>query len=249
MADDTKPDDPTPAPEPESRPEPKPKPEPAPKPGEPLTAADLNATIKAILKDHGGDQGSAIRAVVAERDKYRDEVATLKDRLPKDGTLVLDADARSAWEAYQALGKPEDLTKALGERDEAVKKATTYERRETHAKIADIHKLKPRVLTTLAERDELDLTVGEVDAKDPKNPSKAIKLEAGLVRGENEKGEETLTPLMEYAAKHWKDDLDWLKAEPSKPAAPTLGSPAPTGQGPPRPKVDASERRRANALS
>jgi hypothetical protein len=218
-------------------------------PPTPTAEGDVNKRIETLLKAHGDGNG-ALRALLAERDRAEQQVAELRTKLPKEGSVILGPEDGKAWAAYQALGKPEDLTKAVAERDEFRSKVADHEWDRANTAVAEAAGVKPSVLKTLAKRDRAEFVVK--DEPDPKDPAKKKTTKAVYVKGKDDKGSETLTPFDDHAAAHWGDFLPSLKGATATAPAPTpRGSPPPTGQAPPRPpiKPEGSGRPRPNALS
>lgn len=211
-----------------------------------LTAADLSKAIKDVVKDHAGDRDAALRTVMLDRDKLRDEAAELRGKLPKEGVVILDDDARALWETYQALGKPEDLTKALETGKAAGDELASLKHERFIGEVAGLVKWKPSVLADRVAATKVEVVVK--DEPDPKDPKKQATLKVPHVKLDGDKTQ----PLASYAETHWADYLPALKVEPAKPIPPPLGSP-PQGDGtPPRPKLDPKAvalRQSVNALS
>jgi hypothetical protein len=223
--------------------------EPEPRPAEPpapeVPSADINKRIDPLQKDHG-DSNGAVRALLAERDQTAAQLAETRTKLPREGHRVIDPDTGRVLDEFNALGrKPADLKAALDELDALKARVAERDRKDHHGRVAAVHGFKAPVYTDLAERDKLDVVI--VEDRDPRVPSKTIQV--AKVRGKDDKGAETLTPLEEYAAKNWGDYLPSLKGT-AAPAPSPLGSPPPSG-GPPRPPVKAKDpdRPRSNPLS
>jgi hypothetical protein len=216
------PDDPTPEPEP--TPKSKTKAKPAP---EPLTADD----VAELLKAHGGDQGAAIRAVMAERDKFRDEATELKARIPKEGSVVLDQAQAALWAAYQAHGTPEAIAKALEAGTAATAERDELKFQSHIGEVASLMKWKPGVLADRVNALKLETIINE--EPDPKDP-RGAKIKVPHVKLE---GDKTVS-LADHAkaTPGLADYLPALQTEPAKTAY-ERGSPSSNGNGPPRPAV------------
>ncbi len=131
----------------------------------------------------------------AQRATLRDEAATLKARVAPEGGRALTAEEASAWESYTALGKPDEVQKALAANGEATAKLAKLERAERLRAAADASGFKSSVLTTLA--GDLDIQV------------KPVKDGAPLVVVVKD-GQETA--LADYAAAEWADFMPALTA-------------------------------------
>jgi hypothetical protein len=220
VADDVKPDD-----------------KPAPKTDPP--APDLTKAVEALLARHS-DPNAALRVLLGENNTLRDQVKDVTGKLPAAGSLVLKGDDARAWEAYQGLGKPADVRKAIEEGAEFKGKATRYEQEKLHAQAAAVAGYKPAVLDRLAVQDGLAIVV--TDGKDKGKDGQPVKV--AVVRTKDDKGADVDTPLADHAAKHWGDFLPALKGDDAPAPAPA-GSPTRTGTHPPRPAIRPDAPRRS----
>ncbi len=205
-----------------------PKPKRGAKPAtEPLTADD----VAELLKAHSGDSNAALRTVLAERDRYRDEASEAKGRLPKEGSVVLDADAAKAWAAYQGHGTPEAIAKALEDGKTAATERDDLKFQSHIGEVAGLMKWKPGVLADRVRALKLETVIKE--EPDPKD-LKGDKLRVPHVKLE---GDKTIS-LADHAkaTPELADYLPALQLEPAK-AESLRGSPTTNGQGPPRPAV------------
>ena len=203
-------------------------------------APDLAALAAELLKQHGGDQGRALMAVMGERDKFRDEAAETRKRLPKDGHVVLDPEAAKAWAAYQAYGPPEVIGKALEDGKTAATERDDLKFQAHTAAVAGLMKWKPGVLADRVKASGVETVIKE--EADPKAPTGA-KLKVPHVKLEGDKTQ----PLAEYAAAHWGDYLPALSAEPAKVETPR-GSPPSNGHTPARPAVPSTDQPRRSLV-
>jgi hypothetical protein len=129
---------------------------------------DLNAVAASLIAKHGSEP-EALRVVLNENHKYRDRLRDATSRLPPEGALVLTGDDAKAYDAYRSLGKPEDLRKAVRERDEFSGKVSGYERRESiaaHALKAGVPADKLALFARLAGTAELGVETRKVNGKD-----------------------------------------------------------------------------------
>jgi hypothetical protein len=86
------------------------------------------------------------------RDKNRQlrgELDDAKKKLIPDGAVVLTGDDAKRWETYQKLGKPEDLEKALKERETATTQLTKLQRDAQVREAAGVEKLNADALLAL----------------------------------------------------------------------------------------------------
>jgi hypothetical protein len=210
-----------------------PEPEPTPKPAkgkakpaaEPLTADD----VAELLKAHGGDQGAAIRSVMADRDKFRDEATELRGKLPKEGHVVLDPERAKTLAAYEAMGDPAGLAKAIEDGKTATAERDDLKFQSHMGEVASLQKWKPGVLADRVKASGIATLIKE--EPNPKD-AKGAKLRVPHVVLEGDK----TTPLTDYAKEHWGDYLPALQTEPAKPEF-SRGSPSSNGHTPARPAV------------
>lgn len=209
---------------------------------DPPAAPDLAKQVADVLAKHGGDQTTAVRAILTELNTTRDQVASLTAKLPKEGHVVIDGDAHKLFGAYQAMGKPEELTAAIEAGKTATTELTGIKRAQHFSEVAKLNDYEASVLTTLAERDGLEIEIVETDGKDPKT-HKPIKVKVASVKAADGK----LTPLADYAEASWKSFLPALKVAPPS-TLPPRGSPS-SGTGSPRPPVVSTDQPRRSLVS
>lgn len=225
-------------------PTPTPTPTPSPTPSPTLAPPDLTKVVEDLLKKHGGDQATALRALLTEHNTTRDQFAAATTKLPKDGHVTLDPDTHKLFSTYQAFGKPEEITAKLEAGTTALSELTGIKRAQHFAEVAKVSGFESAVLIPLAEKDGLEITLSEVDGKDPKT-GKAIKVKTASVVGKDAKGADTLTPLADYAKDKWAAFLPALQPVESKTVVPPRGGPT-SANGPPRPSItDTNQPRRS----
>jgi hypothetical protein len=186
--------------------------------GEGGKPVDLVKAVEAVLAKHGNDNAAALRALLAE------------------GSVVLTADEAKALSAYRALGNPDDLVKAVKERDTYKGEVETTARQKLHGHAAELTQFKPAVLTKLADQDKVEIVIEDSAAKGKDGkPVKvaSVKLADGKTK-----------PLADFSAETWGEFLPSLKAEPAKP--PYGGSPSPAaGTREPKPAIKPDAVRRS----
>lgn len=179
-----------------------------------------------LISKHG-DSASALRTLLADRDKLTAELAEIRKQLPKAGHAVFDPDTVKSYEAYKGLGTPDEVKLAVYERDELRAWKANQEREKFVGEVSANVGYKASVLSALLSRDEVELVL--VDGKDRVGrPAKvaAIAVEGGTV------------PLDEYAKKHWGDFLPALQTgSVPKLAASSPFSPYRPSGSPPRPAI------------
>ena len=178
--------------------------------------ADPEAAFTKLLDKHANDGIALARLLHGENHDLRQKNADLRGKVPTDGSVVLTGEQVKEWSAYQALGKPDDLRKTVREHPELAQKVSAFEREKEVADIGSIAGMKPSVLQLLADRDKVTFEVK--DGKDDKGkPTQTVMVKVG----------DALTPIDEYADKHWADLLPSLKPESGTTAkAPARGTPS-----------------------
>ena len=79
--------------------------------------------VEEVVKKHGSENAALLWAMSKihdlEKDNHgqREEIRITKGQLPKDGSRVISAEEASAFDAYRAFGKPEDIGSKLKERE------------------------------------------------------------------------------------------------------------------------------------
>jgi hypothetical protein len=190
----------------------------------PTPAPDPTEGYRKLLEKHQNDVGAVAAKLYDENHSLRQKNSDLRAKVPADGSTVLDPAQASAWTKYQALGTPDDLTTIKTERDQFATDSQAAAREKLHAAAAEAHGYKAAVLSRLIGQDQLDVTVKEGPARDPKT-GEPVKV--AVVKHDGKE-----TPLPDYAKAHWPD---FLAALPTVPPAPRIGTPRQTGNPPPPP--------------
>lgn len=168
-----------------------------------------------VLERYGGQTAQAALRMAekladAENANYklrrvRDDLAAERDALRKtaapEGAIVLTPDQARLWESYQGLGKPEELTAALKDRDAAQGELTTLRRGASLTAAADAHGYKAAALGKLPS-----LAGKEVVVKDVTEGEATVK-RAFVKDGDKE------TSLPDYIALHDPELLPALSAD------------------------------------
>jgi hypothetical protein len=138
------------------------------------------------------------------REKLREKTKALTEAVAKlpEGAVVLTVDQAKAWEAYQALGKPEDITKELETGKAATGKLTDHERGTAIEKAAKDLKFNGDVLKQLATMHKLELTTRSVKDGQGKDVTAHYF--------KNEAGQET--EAAQYAKDNWASFMPSLSA-------------------------------------
>lgn len=156
-----------------------------------------------------------------QRRTLRQEVTDLKGKQAPEGARILLADEAPLWDAYTALGKPDDIKRGLEERQASAERLAQRDRQDAIAQAAEAAGYKAGVLAQLAGAQPI--TVKD-EGKDKDRKAVAYIADA-------EGKEHRLT---DYAEKHWTDFLPSLAP---KQAGDGVGSPA-NGKRPARDAAD-----------
>jgi hypothetical protein len=162
----------------------------------------------------------------------------LAEKVPKEGSVVLAGDDAKAWEAYKALGKPDDVKKKLEKLPELETKVADVDNAEQMAKAAEPLGWNPKPLAKLAKDHKLTF----VEVKDEVVNGKTVKVP--YVKGP----EANATPvkLEDFAQQHFADFMPALTTPASGTGGPTSRTttssgtthPVQRGSGGPPPAVD-----------
>ncbi len=210
----------------------------------PEEKGDLTAAITALLSKYNNDAPAAINQLLTENFKLREDKRELKKQIeeaekgkPAEGSVVLSKADGEKWKEYQALGKPDEVKAAIGERDTLKGEVATAKRDQSLREVAEVEGWNYAVLKRLA--GELNLEIAE--GTDDKGAAKKF---ANVVL---KNGERTETKLAsEYADKEWKEFLPSLKVseEPAGKQAGTQYVKQPGAKSQPVTKEDAVKQTR-----
>jgi hypothetical protein len=134
------------------------------------------------------------RTIGLERD-------ALKGKAAPDGAVVLTTDQAKLWESYQGLGKIEDLSKAIADRDAAQRELTTFRRGAAFQQAAEAHGYKPTTLAKLPSLTGKDIETREIEVDGQKVKRAFVK-----------DGDKELV-LSEYIQQHDAEFLPALTAD------------------------------------
>jgi ABC-type amino acid transport substrate-binding protein len=142
-----------------------------------------------------------------QRRTLRQEVTELKSKVAPEGARILTADEAKVYDAYAALGKPDDVKKALEANSTATAELTTLKHEKHIALVAEASGFRPAVLAKLA--GDLDIQVRPV--KDGK-PLVVVVADGAE------------TALADYAQTNWADFLPALQAKQGSALAPDINA-------------------------
>lgn len=141
--------------------------------------AALTRTIENLLAKYSGDPRAIADLHARERERKDDEIRRLKRQIRQErekrapeGAVVLTGDDAKAWEAYRALGTPDEVTAKLGEATTATERLAALEREVATSKVASAVGYKPSVLADLAKSKgfAVELRQETVDGKPQEVP-------------------------------------------------------------------------------
>lgn len=183
---------------------------------------DLIQKARSLLDKHGDDAAALIAQLMGENYDLRVERRDLKEKLPKEGAVVLSAEDVAKWEALKGYD-PADVKKKLGERDAFEGDLKKASRQQILTDAAALNKMNPLVLQQLAGDSLVVEITGESDKK-----SAVVKDDKGVP-----------TPLADYAKAHWGAFAASLGADPAtSTGAPWVPQPSGGSQGQPTNLVD-----------
>lgn len=137
------------------------------------------------------------KAVDLESDNFELRNNEDESQLP-EGAVVLTADQVKAWEAYQVLGKPEEISQKLKDGETAIVERDGLKRSQTLGEVASAMGWNQKALEEIVKDKPLTFSVTEKDGK------KSV-----LVKDQS--GKETA--LDEYAKSTWPVFMPSLQAK------------------------------------
>lgn len=165
-----------------------------------------------VLEQYGGDairMSEKLADVLNDNHKLREtkrdltaQLETLKAQTPTEGALVLSKDDAARWQAYQALGTPDDLGKVKTEAQTATERLAALEREATLRQAAEAHGYKAGALAKLPSLAGQAITIKDVPGDDGTAAPRAFVGE---------------TPLPDYITQHDADLLPALMVSAPQP--------------------------------
>lgn len=156
-----------------------------------------------------------LNAVEADNARYRQQIRDLQGQVPAEGAVVLTGDDVANWQAYRALGAPDEIRQQREQFD-------ALQRRQLLGDAAQAAGYKASVLETLAGSLALELRDVQVDGKPVRTPF--------VVPDDGD-----AVALTDYAQQHWSDFLPSLALQETEgqgrpfPAQTPMGLPANSG--------------------
>jgi hypothetical protein len=170
--------------------------------------------------------------------QLKEQVKDLEGKIPAQGTVIFSAADAKLLETYRALGDPETLKTALGERDQVKGELGALRKDGILRDVAEASGFKFGVLKTLSENKALN-GEGELQFEIREVEEGGQKKKVALVKN----GSAEAKPLGDYAKEKWVDFLPSLQTQP-----PPAGTPYPNqsaGSPPPPSNVLADFKKRS----
>lgn len=162
--------------------------------------------------------------------KYRqEEKPALEAKLPKAGEVVVPKETAEALAKYEALGKPEDLTTVVAERDQLRDKDAQRTREDAWRGAVRAMGWPEETVSTLLDMRSLDGAAVEVK-REKNDKGQDVEVPYVTLAGEGQKAQ-TLVAFASSAPQ-----LRGLKTEGTTPPAGTGGFPRQPRDGSPPPK-------------
>lgn len=173
----------------------------------------IEAAFQRLLDRNKNDGVGLAEKLFTENYTYREKVRQLEGqvteltgKVPAAGAVVLSGDDVAAWQAYQTLGKPEEIKQGLDERTKIQGDLATKERELLLRNVADAAGYKPTVLSNLdriakVEGKELSYDIRDVTADGKTEKVVYVK-----------EGDKELS-IAEYATTNWSDYLPSLAVQ------------------------------------
>jgi hypothetical protein len=159
------------------------------------------------LRAKYGDPEKALSVLGKENFKLRGKLRDLKASVPGEGSMILTAEQKAKWEAWEALGlAPVDVKAKLDQLPTLESKVQEFKEGEVIQAAAGTLKYKANVLKDLLKTKGLQVEMREVTVKDGDTEVKEPRPFVTMADGKAE-------PLSEYAERDLKDYLPSLRAE------------------------------------
>lgn len=142
-----------------------------------------------------------------DKRKLNDDLKAVKDKLP-EGAVVLSKEDAAAFEAYKALGKPEDVKKSLDEKTKNDGELADLKFKQLIGDAAQAHGFKPNVLADIVKAKGMSIEIGETEVDDGKGGK--VKKPAAFVLTNEGKSKVNLS---DYARDNLSDYLPSLAAQ------------------------------------
>lgn len=194
----------------------------------PTPAADPIEGFKVALGKHNNDALSLARESFSTAESLRTQLAETRAKLPKEGSVILAGDDVAAWEAFRALGKPDEIKATIAEHGTLKTQIAQRARQDLYGEISKSHGWNPAALADVPGIDEMDLIVK--DGTRNGKPAKIAHLRETVKEGDKEIVKET--PLDAHIQKTRPHLMPALTAGQAAGTSRTQGGPARQPQKP-----------------
>lgn len=187
------------------------------------------AGLKKRLDKHQGDAMALAAELSAENADLNRQLAAAKGQKPKEGSLILSPDQAKQWEAFIALGKPEEVIAAyqeyvaLGKVEELKAKITAHAELETkHAEVTEenVSLKRADLLRKVAGDQKYDFEVFSVldeRAGKPEYEEHEVSVDGKTSKVWHQKVSGKWVPVEEFHVNHNKPFISSLKAQATPP--------------------------------
>lgn len=192
----------------------------------------VSEVVASLIRRHGGAE-TALGVLAGEnrdyRRRHRDDQARIQELQGKmgDGAVVLSKDEAAQWEAYKALGKPDEIKPKLEKVPELERKVTERERKDLLTEAGKAVNWNPDAFNELVTAKGLHVEMRDVKVKDAKGEEVTVK-QPHVRLAANESDPLVPAPTwVEQNAKVWEPSLKAGAATGQQPAGGSTGLPVP----------------------
>ena len=168
--------------------------------------SDVIKSFERLLERNGGNANAVAMLLFDENKSLREQKRQAEGRIPADGSIVLTGADAQSWQAYTALGKPDELKQGLEERSQLQGKLQGMERETTLRSVAETVGYKASVRANLDRMAKAEGKALGFEERETTVDGKPVKV-AYVKDGDRE------AALTDYAASNWADFLPALAAQ------------------------------------
>lgn len=188
------------------------------------TTPDLLDQARRTL-DKNRNATKVVARLLEDNHEQREQIRELQAQVAPKGAVILTGDDAKAWEKIKALGKPEDIEKAVKEHPDLLKFKTERETTDATRNVARMMDYDPEVLVDVTNARGLEYEVRSETVKDTNGKEEKRQVPHVRVKGQaNAKFE----PLGEFAKRELKAYEASLPAKKNGGQPPVSGVPLPT---------------------
>lgn len=170
-----------------------------------LSEDALKSFNKRLEKMDGNATGMAMM-LFSENYQLREKLRTTEGKVSPEGATVLTGDDAKAWEAYKALGKPDEVKQGLDQRTQLQSQVAEAQRGETLRSVAEAAGYKPSVLAQLDR-------MAKASGKDLAFEVRDVQIDGETVRAPFVKDGDKELSMSDYATANWGDFMPALTAQ------------------------------------